>query len=118
MVNEEVDRLVSNFEEQMKRQGVSLELYYQVTNTKEEDLRAQMEKEAFNNVLYRLMLDEIIKLEKIDVTKEEVDQEIKDLSERYKITEEEVLKEIGSFDLVKYDLKIKRAIELLKEYNK
>ena len=44
MVDEETDRLIGRFEEQMKMQGISLDLYYKFTNTKEEDLKAQLEK--------------------------------------------------------------------------
>ena len=118
MVNEEIDRLMDNFEEQMKRQGISLELYYQFTGSNEEALRSQMEKEAFNNVLYRLMLDEIIKEEKIEVTDEEVDKEAEELSKKYQMSKEDLISEFGGIDIVKYDLQMRKAIDLLKEYNK
>ena len=75
MVEEEVDRLMGRFEEQIKMQGISLELYYQFTKSDEKALRSQMEKEAFKNVLYRLMLEEISKSEKMEVTEEEADKE-------------------------------------------
>ena len=74
MVDEETDRLVGRFEEQMKMQGISLDLYYQFTQSNEEALRSQMEKEAYNNVLYRLMLEQIMTEEKIEVTKEEAEK--------------------------------------------
>src|SRR5699024_5650664 len=63
MVEEEVDRLLKRAEENLKYQGISLDLYYQFTRTTEADLRNQLESEAFKNVLYRLILEEIIKLE-------------------------------------------------------
>ena len=118
MVNEEVDRLMDNFEEQMKRQGISLDLYYQFTGSKEEDLRSQMEKEAFKNVLYRLMLDELIKIEKVEVTDEEVEKEIKEMTEKYQMKKEDLINEFGGLDIVKYDLQMKKVMNLLKEYNK
>ena len=51
----------------MAMQGISLDIYYQFTKSSEEDLRKQMDKEAYQNVLYRLMLEEIMNLEKIFV---------------------------------------------------
>ena len=51
MVEEEIDRLMKRFEQQMKMQGISLDLYYQFTGSDEKALRDQMEKEAYNNVL-------------------------------------------------------------------
>ena len=39
------------------------------------------------------------------------------MAENYGITEEELLKAYGSLDIVKYDMKMHRAIEILKENN-
>ena len=118
MVNEEIDRLMHRFEEQMKMQGVSLDLYYKFTNSDEEALRNQMEKEAFNNVLYRLMLEEIMNLEKIEVSSEEAEKEALELANKYKMEKDEFLKQFGGIDLIKYDLEIRKTLDLLKELNK
>ena len=118
LVEEEVNRLMGRFEQQMKMQGISLEVYYQFSGTTEKDLRSQMEKEAFKNVLYRLILEKIQEEEKYEITDEEVDKEVKDIAEKYHMTEEELLKEFGGKEFVKYDLEVRKAIDLLKEYNK
>ena len=118
MVDEEVDRLMHRFEEQMKMQGISLDLYYQFTGSTEKDLRNQMEKEAYNNVLYRLMLEEIRIVEKVDVDDKEAMKEAEALAEKYQMSKEDFLKEFGGLDFVKYDLEMRKVIELLKDYNK
>ncbi len=118
MVDEETDRLVGRFEEQMKMQGISLDLYYQFTQSNEEALRSQMEKEAYNNVLYRLMLEQIMTEEKIEVTKEEALNEAEELANKYQMDKAEFLKQFGGIDMVQYDLEVRKTIELLKELNK
>lgn len=118
MVTEEVNRLMGRFEEQMKMQGISLELYYQFTQSTEEDLRNQMEKEAFNNVLYRLMLEEIMNIEKVEVSEEEANKEAEELAKKYQMEKDEFLKQFGGLDMVQYDLEMRKVVELLKEYNK
>ena len=118
MVDEEIDRLLHRFEEQIKMQGISLDLYYQFTRTTEKDLKNQLEKEAYKNVLYRLMLEEIVKLEKIEVTDKDAEEEAKTLSEKYKMDKEEFLKAFGGIELIKYDLEMRKVIDLLKELNK
>ena len=118
MVDEETDRLVGRFEEQMKMQGISLDLYYQFTQSNEEALRSQMEKEAYNNVLYRLMLEQIMTEEKIEVTKEEALKEAEELANKYQMDKAEFLKQFGGIDMVQYDLEVRKTIELLKELNK
>ena len=118
MVNEEVDRLMGRFAEQMKMQGISLDLYYQFTGSNEEQLRSQMEKEAFNNVLYRLMIEEIEKIEKIVVSDEDAEKEAEELAKKYQMDKEDFLNQFGGLEMVKYDLEVRKVIELLKELNK
>lgn len=118
MVDEEIDRLLARYEEQLKMQGISLDMYYEFTKTKEEDLRNQMEKEAYSHVLYRLMLEELLKIEKVEVKDEEVDKEVDEMAKKYNMKKDEFVKAFGGKDMVKYDLEIRKIIELLKEYNK
>lgn len=118
MVEEEVNRLVQRFEDQLKMQGASLELYYELTKTKEEDLKAQMEKEAYSHVLYRLVLEELQTIEKVEVTDKEVEKEVEDLSKKYNVKKDELINGFGGLDLIKYDLEVRKVIEKLKEYNK
>ena len=118
MVDEEVNRLLKRFEEQMKMQGISLDLYYQFTNSNEEALKSQMEKEAYSNVLYRLMLEEIMNLEKIEVSSEEAEKEAEELAKKYQMEKDEFLAQFGGVDMVQYDLEMRKTIELLKEANK
>lgn len=118
MVEEEVGRLLGRFEEQLKMQGISLDIYYQFTRSSEKDLRAQLEKEAYSHVLYRLMLEEIAKLEKVEISKEEVEKEADKLAEKYQIKKDEFLKMFGGLDMIEYDMQMRRVIDMLKEANK
>ena len=118
MVNEEVDRLMRRFEENMKMQGINLDMYYQFTNSTEADLRATLEKEGYQNVLYRLMLEEVIELEELHVEEKEAKKEAKELAKKYQMEEEEFLKQFGGIEMIKYDLEMRKAVDKLKELNK
>ena len=118
MVEEEIDRLMKRFEEQMRMQGVSLDLYYQFTGSDEKALRDQLEKEAYKNVLYRLMLEEIMELEKVEVTLEDAEKEAEELANKYQMEKDAFLNEFGGIELVQYDLQMRKVVELLKELNK
>ena len=118
MVDEEVDRLMGRFEEQMKMQGISLDIYYQFTGSSEKDLRSQMEKEAFKNVLYRLMLEEIMNLEKVEISEKEAMKEAEELAKKYNMSKDDFLKEFGGIEMIQYDLEMRKVIDLLKDYNK
>ena len=118
MVNEEVERLFRRAEQQMAMQGISLDLYYQVTKSTEKDLKDQLEKEAYQNVLYRLMLEEIMNMEKIEVTEEEAMEEAKRLADKYQMELDNFLEQFGGLEMVQYDQEMSKTIELLKELNK
>ena len=118
MVDEETTRLLGRFEQQMAMQGISLDIYYQFTKSSEEDLRKQMDKEAYQNVLYRLMLEEIMNLEKIEVSQEEASKEAEELAKKYKMDQEDFLKQFGGLEMIQYDLEMHKVIDLLKELNK
>ncbi len=118
MVEDEINHLIKRFEEQLKYQGVSLDLYYSLTKTTEKDLREQVEKEAFKNVLYRLILEELVKILEITVTDEEVDEELEKMAKQYNATKEDIQKELGGIDMIKYDIEIRKAFAKLEELNK
>ena len=118
MVEEEINRLIQRYDEQLRMQGISIDMYYEFTKTTEKDLRAQMEKEAYSHVLYRLMLEELQKIENVEVKAEDVDKEVKEMASKYNMKEDEFVKAFGGKDMIQYDLEIRKVIELLKEYNK
>ncbi len=118
MVAEEQERLLKRFEDQMRMQGLSLDLYYEYTRSTEADLKSQLEKEAYSNILYRLMLEEIRKLENIEVTVKDAEKEAEKLANQYKMEKDDFLKQLGGIEMIQYDLEMRNTIERLKELNK
>ena len=118
MVEEEVTRLLGRYEQQLQMQGISLDLYYQLTRTTEADLKAQLEKEGYKNVLYRLMLEEIAKLEKMTVSEEEANKQADELAAKYDMGKEDFLKAFGGIEMIQYDMEIRKVVDFLKEENK
>lgn len=118
MVDEEVHRLIHRFEEQLRMQGASLDLYYEFTKATPADLHNQMEPEAHKNVEYRLILEELVKLEKVEVTLEEGEKEAEELAAKYGMEKSKFLEQTGGLDMIMYDLEIRRVFDKLKEYNK
>ena len=114
MINEELDRMVKQYEETLKMQGLSLEQFYQFTNSDESKLRDQMKEEANKRITYRLMLEEIAKAENIEITDAAAKKEAKEMATKYQMKEDEFLKAFGGLDMMKYDMKMRKAIEVLK----
>ena len=115
MINEELDRMIKDYSDHLKMQGITLEQFYQFTNSDESALKGQMKEEANKRVVYRLMLEEIANKEKIEITDDEAKKEAKVLAEKYGVSEEEFLMNFGGLDIVKYDLRMRRAMDILKK---
>ena len=118
MVDEEVERLLGRYSQQLQMQGVSLDLYYQLTKSTEADLKAQLEKEGYKNVLYRLMLEEIANLEKIEISEEDANKQAEELASKYNMAKDEFLKAFGGIEMIQYDMEIRKVVDFLKEENK
>lgn len=114
MISEEQDRILRQYEENLKMQGLTLEQFYQFTNSDEAALREQMKDEATKRVTYRLMLEAIAKAEKIEITDEKANEEAETLAKRYQMPVDEFLKAFGGIEMIKYDLEMRGAIDTLK----
>ena len=117
IVDAEVERMHKQFVKRLEMQGISEELYYAYAGVKKEDVTKQMTEEAEKRVKYRYLLEAITKEEKIKITDKEAKAELKKMSETYKTPEEEILKELGTLEVLKYDLAMQKAVEVLKENN-
>ena len=115
MINEELDSMVGQYADHLKMQGISIEQFYQFTNSDEKALKDQMRPEAVKRITYRLMLEEIAKEEKIEIDDKEAKEEAKKLAEKYQMKEDEFLSAFGGLDIVKYDMKMRKAMEILKK---
>ncbi len=115
LIHEELDNMVKQYEERLKMQGISLEQFFKYTNSNEETLKAQMHEEAERRVKLRFALEEIIALEKIDVTDEEAEKSAEEKAKKYNMDKDEFIKSFGGKEMLKYDLKIERVIDILKK---
>jgi len=114
MIDDEIHRMLHQYEDQLKLQGISLDMYYQFTNSNEDTLKEQMKEEANTRVLYRLMMEAIAKEEKIEINDEEAQEEAERLAQKYEVDKEEFLKLFGGIDMVKYDMQMRKVIDILK----
>ena len=114
MIEEELDRMVKQYSEHMAMQGLSLEQFYQFTGSDEKALRDQMREEATKRITYRLMLEEIVKKEKIEISDKDAKDKAKEMAEKYEMDKDEFLKMFGGLEMIKYDMQMHKAMEIIK----
>lgn len=118
LIEQEVDGMYNKFKENMQRQGITMELYEQFTGKKEKELKDEMKEQASKKIKTSFVLDEISKIEKIEVSEEDAKKEIKKIADSYSMSEEDVKKNLGTNFDIKSEIIIKKTIDLLKESNK
>lgn len=115
MVDTELDRMLKEFEQRLRMQGMNLELYTQFSGQDEAALKEQMKEDAEKRVKSNLTLEAIAKAENLEVSDEEVDAELTKMAEAYNMPVENIKQAIGSTDAMKEDLKVRKAIDFLVE---
>ncbi len=117
IIDDEVHRMMHQFESQLKMQGLTMDQYYQFTNTTHEDMHKEMEPEAIRRIKYRYLLEAVSEAEKIEVTDEEADKDATEMADNYGISKEELIEAFGGMEVLKYDSKMRKTLKFLQENN-
>ncbi len=121
MVDTEVDRMLQEFGQRLQSQGMSLDMYYQFAQTDEEGMKEQFKEDAEKRVRMNMTLEAISNEESIEATEEDVDQELEKMAETYQRPVDEIKQLLamqGGTDVLKDDLKVRKAIDFLVENSK
>lgn len=112
MVEDEVHRAMNEFMGNMQRQGISPEMYFQITGTTQEDLHKQYEADADKRVKTNLVIEAVAAAEGFDATEEEIQKEINDLAADYNMEVSQV-SALLSPEMLKHDITMKKAVEVI-----
>lgn len=112
MIDEDVQNQLNQYLGNMQRQGIDPKIYFKLTGTTEAQLREQLAKGAAERVKTNLVLEAIVAKEKLDASADEIKQEIKDLAHDYNM-DEKVVRRSLSDDMLKHDIAIRKAIDLV-----
>ena len=113
MIDDEIDRMNNDFAKRLEMQGMNIDTYMQVLGMTEEKLNETFKPEAEKRVKFRLVIEAVVKEEKIEVSEKETEEYLKEMSTKYNVSEEEFLKEIGGKEFLKYDLEVRKAVEII-----
>ena len=98
----------------MRMQGLTLEQYLEFTHMTMDKLEEQMHPEAENRVKSRYVIEAVADKEDIKISDKEANEEAEKLAKNYNMTKEDLIKEFGGLEVVKYDLRMRKAIEIIK----
>ncbi|MBQ7929751.1 MAG: trigger factor [Clostridia bacterium] len=114
MYENETENFVRDYDNRLRMNGLDLQTYFKYTGMDLDTLRGQMRPDAEKQVKTRLALEKIAVKEGIAVSEEEIEEEYKRLAEVYGMEADKV-KEAVEADAIAEDLKVKKAIDLVRE---
>ncbi|MFL1695207.1 trigger factor [Weissella kandleri] len=112
MLEEDIHRQINSFYSSMQNQGISPEMYSQITGQTEEDIHNQYAQDAENRVKTNLVLEAVVKAEDIKPDQAAIDAEVKSLAEMYAMDEAEIRKALSD-DMLAHDIAIKQAVNTI-----
>ncbi|WP_068615705.1 trigger factor [Paenibacillus tuaregi] len=121
MVQGEVQNMVRDFDNRLRTQGMNLEMFLSFSGQSLTELQEQMEGDAEKRVRNNLVLEQIAKEEKIEVTEDELNEELNTMAETYKRTPEEIrdiLAANGSLGSMREEVLLRKTIQFLLENSK
>lgn len=114
MFDNRVNEMISELEQRLAPQGISLDLYMQYTGQTIDTVKKAYAEQAEKQVKLRLALEKIAKLENIEVTEDELKAEFDKLAEAYKLDVDQIKQFIHDDDLNK-DIAVGKAVDLIKD---
>ena len=115
MVESQIDNVVQDTARRMQGQGLSMDMYMKYTGMTMDSMRDQMRPQALKRIQTRLVLEEVVKAENIQVPDERLDEEIAKMAAAYQM-ESDKLKEYMSDrdkEQMKEDLAVQEAVDFL-----
>lgn len=113
MIETEIDAMIRDLEQQLSYQGINLDKYLKIMNKTRKEIEENYKEQAEKNVKSRLILEAIIKEEKIESTDEEINAKIKEMATNYGRKEEELSKNEALKEYIANTIKTEKAIELI-----
>ena len=120
MVDTQAREMVENYARRLQSQGLNINDYMKYTGMTPEKLMEQMRPEAEKRIKTRLVLEEVVEVENVEVSDEKLDEQINEIAASYKLEGAKLKEMMGEREKeqIREDLKVQAAIDLLVEQAK
>ena len=117
MVDTQSRQMMDDYARRLQSQGLSIQQYFQFTGLSESKMLEEMKPQALKRIQTRLVLEKIAEVEDIQISDEEVNEEIAKMAEMYKMEADKLKEVIGDAELaqMKKDMAVQKAVTLVAE---
>ena len=115
MIDGQVENMLQDTARRMQSQGLNLELYLKYTGMTLDQMKEQMRPQAVTRIETRLVLEEVVKQENIEVSDERLDEEIVKMAAAYQMESDKLKEYMSEQDKkqMKEDLAVQEAVDFL-----
>ena len=114
MIETETENMLKDLETRLSYQGLKLDQYLQIIGKTREDIQKEYEPQATEAVKSRLMLEAVIKAEKIEALDDEIEAKMKEMAKNYgRENDEEFMKNENVANYIKEGIKSEKALDFL-----
>ena len=115
MIDGQVENMLQDTARRMQSQGLNLELYLKYTGMTLDQMKEQMRPQAVKRIETRLVLEEVVKQENIEVSEERLDEELQKMADSYKMEVDKLKEYMGENEKkqMKEDIAIQEAVTLI-----
>lgn len=115
MLEEQLRTMLNEYAGRMKNQGLSMEQYLQYTGMTVDHLKEQMKPQALKRIQTRLVLEQVVKQENIQVSDELVEEEMKRMAETYNMEVDRLKEVMGEREIARMreDFAVQEAVDFL-----
>lgn len=113
MIELEIDNMLKDFEQRLSYQGLNLEQYLKMIGKTEEEMRKEYEPQAIEAIKSRLVLEAIMKAEKIEASEEEIKAKMEEMAKSYGKDVEELSKNENLKNYLAEGIKSEKALEFI-----
>ena len=114
MFENRLNQSVEEFAYRLQSQGLDLETYLKYTNSNIDEFKKTFRPQAESQVKFRLALEKIVELEKIEATEEDINAQIEKMAKDYGMEVEQIKNAVTTEEIAK-DLAVGKAIDFIKE---
>ena len=117
MVNSEIDSMMSEFDQQLRAQGMDLNTYLQYAGQDPAAFRETLREDAFKKTKTRMIVAKIVDQEKFEVSDEEVDEQVEKMAQQYGLEKDKLMEMIGveNVEAIRGDIKMTKAVDYMYE---
>ena len=115
MVESEIDSMMSEFDQQLRGQGMDLDTYFQYVGKTAEDFRKEVKEDAYKRVKTRMLISKIAEQENFEVSNDEINTELENMAKQYGLEADKLREMIGAENvgMIAGDIKIRKAVEFI-----